>query len=453
MGYWDKFKSSTGAKSGRESQASFNAFENAVDHRELIKPVLHRWDKQDLWNFVKASIERENNKNNGSDYVQLDETKVPKFMVYDIYNKYFTQQRDMKLKKPNEHNQWLYDFVMNNLQNYYTKPITDNSAMNSAIYTSEIVYQLLLLNEQNNSSGQQGGGEGQSEIENTLGSAGSNQVGKAIQKAEENAQQKIEDLKDFQEQLGGADESSDEDSADGGKQAGSGSNFSINEAENLQQYYDALHGTNLKSAQLNNFIKDTLKFSTSYFSSQFKESEDSIFDSDDIAELMGIENLLPQLRSLHIDDVVTTKRDYFMNFDVYIDMSGSMGGNRANSQLIKAKVTALKLHKLGLVDKLYCFDNYVTPAMSRLTMLKTNSGGGTSLENVVKQIEKLNRPSVVITDACDIVTTYTDKAYFIGVPGADFGYFQRNSAEEGSYIANKQCALMSKDGSLSIVTK
>ena len=429
MGYWDKFKQSTGAKSGRESQAGFNAFERAVDHRELIKPVLHRWDKQDLWEYVKTSIEKEAHKN-GKDDLKLDETKIPKFMVYDIYNKYFTQQRDMRVKKPNDKNQWLYDFLLNNLQNYYTKPITDNHGMNSAIYTSEIVYQLLLLNEQKNPSEQQGGGEGNSQMEHTLGQTGNHQLQDAIQKAESNAQSKIEDLENFQNELGGADEKGDDEgNQEGGKQAGTGSNFSINDAANLQHYFELLHGVNLKSTHLNNFIKDTLKFSTSYFSSQFKELEDSIFDSDDIAELMGIENLLPQLRNLHIDDVVTTKREYYMKFDVYIDMSGSMGGERANSQLTQAKVTALKLDKLGLVDKMYCFDTKVTPALSKLKMLKTNSGGGTSLENVVKQVKKLNRPSVIITDACDNVRSYTDKAYFIGVTGASFdGYFGHGDA-------------------------
>ena len=118
---------------------------------------------------------------------------------------------------------------------------------------------------------------------------------------------------------------------------------------------------------------------------------------------------------------------------------------------MQAKLVALKLAKLGLVEDMYTFDNWISPKLSKMEMINTDSGGGTSINAVTEQINRLNRPSVVITDAEDSAGIHTNKAYFIGVPGARFTNGWGSSSWK-PYVANRQCSLMNSDGTLEVVT-
>jgi hypothetical protein len=457
--YWENLDTRPKtAISKQQASSRFNLFDKDIDTRELIRPVLGRWDKEDLWTYVNHQInakQQENPQLNGATNAagdHLTEQKIPKFLIYDIYNKYYAAKQDMEIKKPTEGTQWLYDFIKDKLNTFYTKPMTEQNMMNSAIYTGELAYTLLKFDEQENPQGQGGGGDGNSSIQQSLQNAGpgaQNKLKKEMQKAADNAQKKIDDLQDMMDNAMPDENDGSEGPGNegGGDSAGDGSNFTINEAMRMEQFYSYLNQVDFNESTFANFFKDTLKMSQAYFGGKYKEEEHSLFDVDDIEELSGIENLLPQLKSIHMEDVVTHTRKYFLKFDVYLDISGSMGdmGN-SSSKLMMGKLTGLKLARLKLVDNFYCFDTRITHKMKALEFLKTNSRGGTSIETVIQKVKELQRPSLIITDASDSIQTHDPNCYFVGVPGASFGRW--NHGETAQYFTDQQLVVMQKDGTL-----
>jgi hypothetical protein len=90
-----------------------------------------------------------------------------------------------------------------------------------------------------------------------------------------------------------------------------------------------------------------------------------------------------------------------------------------------AKSFAIKLIQMGLVNKIYPFENEVHPEIKptvvRVSTLHHN--GGTTINNVIRHIEKEGRNALVITDAQDRCDTYSSNAFFIGILGCEFGNF------------------------------
>ena len=59
-------------------------------------------------------------------------------------------------------------------------------------------------------------------------------------------------------------------------------------------------------------------------------------------------------------------------------------------------------------------------------------GGGTTINAAVELINKNGRNALIITDAEDNCSIYSDKAFFIGVQGANFNYFDESAIKEYS---------------------
>ena len=81
------------------------------------------------------------------------------------------------------------------------------------------------------------------------------------------------------------------------------------------------------------------------------------------------------------------------------------------------------MHRLGYIERLYFFDQtlYEIERINEYTILGFNQSGGTNFDNVVKNIDKNGRNSIVITDGEDSVSSYCKKAFFVGVGGTTFG--------------------------------
>jgi hypothetical protein len=62
--------------------------------------------------------------------------------------------------------------------------------------------------------------------------------------------------------------------------------------------------------------------------------------------------------------------------------------------------------------------------------------GGTKIDNAVSRINKEGVNAIIITDAEDRCNIFSDKAFFIGVKGANFGYFNDDVIEK--YSENNQ---------------
>ena len=65
-------------------------------------------------------------------------------------------------------------------------------------------------------------------------------------------------------------------------------------------------------------------------------------------------------------------------------------------------------------------------------------GGGTTINEAVRHIEREGKNALVITDAEDGCSIYSDKAFFIGLNGARFNYFDseviKQYSEKGQVV-------------------
>jgi hypothetical protein len=437
-----------------------------VAERELINPKLSKWDKEDLHGLLMTDLKEFVNATNmqpycnltGEDFENEIEKVFPKYLFYDTFNINYTPTEGIKMGNVDESNKWLFDFLVSKASDYYFKTVTESNNFNSYVLTTEIAKQLLVLYHQQNpegpqdGDGEEGDGNGQSGIQKMLQSmagseSGQNKLDQAMDQAREKAEQEIEKSEETAENSGGLE---------AGKDLGS---LNFGEINEFMDYTEALKHISLKSDLINNFVKTTLKLSKTYFSSKYKEIEEEMLEADEIDDLLGLENVIPQLKRVHLDDIVTHSRKYHMKFDVYVDISGSMddrvyqGGTKSNiSGLDMAKITCLKLKSLGYVEDVYPFEGWVhEPLKESLAIATMNTCGGTNINTVIQQVRKTGRPSVVITDMQDTITEYDGNVYFIGILGATFRNFRDYSEAGKLYIDNKQCVKYNNDNSFSYV--
>jgi hypothetical protein len=460
----------------QEEEDDFNVddvFSEVVSERELINPKLSRWDKVDLHELLVKDLHEFVQKTKVAPFATMDSVQFeeemdkifPKYLFYDTYNVNYTPTEAMKMGKIDENNKWLFDFLMNNATDYYFKAVTQSSTFNSYVLTSEIAKQLLLLHQQQNpeqpEDGEgdgdgdgEGDGNGGGGIKKTLqdmqnSGKGQKQLQEMMDKARQEAENRIEKAEESGEQGGGLDASKDLGS------------LGFGEIQEFLDYNDAVKHISLKSELINNFVRTTLNLSKTYFSSKYKEFEQELLEADEIDDLVGIENLHPALKRVHLDDIVTHERKYQMKFDVYIDISGSMSSNiygynrqqRENiSGLDMAKITALKLKQYGYVEDVYPFESQVHKVLKTpLEIATMKTCGGTDIDAVIQHIEKTGRPSVIITDMQDNISLFNDNAYFIGILGAHFEGF-KNTEVGKNYIDRRQCVKYNNDNTFAIVS-
>jgi hypothetical protein len=192
-------------------------------------------------------------------------------------------------------------------------------------------------------------------------------------------------------------------------------------------------------------IKRLLDKSVSFFSAKQILKFENIMETDDIGGLMDYELLHPAIRNMFLEDIMVRDTKKVGKIACYVDVSASMnmgsGAYDSNGDTITratlAKAITLQLKKMNLLSKLFTFESYVHPTGNEtMHVLTMSGGGGTDLDNVVKHINKTGCNSLIITDADDTVNQYSDKAYFIGIKGANFGQFSASVRKQ--YLANDQ---------------
>lgn len=425
-----------------------------VSERELINPKLSRWDKSDLYDLLKDDAMKFVKEKQLQPYANMPEEQFeealekifPKYMLYDTFNINHTPTENIKMGSTDESNQWLFDFLMNKATGYYSKTVTQQNSFNSYIYSSEIVKQLLLLYQQQNpqgpdpKDGEGQNGKGQSGMQKMLSKMQGNQAGnqkldQAMEQAQKNADDRIKDAEDTGNQTG-----------DLGCDKGLG-DFSLGEIQEFMNYIEALENIELPESIISSFVKNTLKLSEAYFSTKYTEQHVEFLEADVIDDLQNIEMLHPALRAVGLDDVITHERKYHMKFDLFIDVSGSMGSkiydtnnNTASiSGLDLAKITAIKMMNLGHVEDVYPFESRVHKKLTKkgdVALMRCT--GGTDINAVIKQVEATGRPSVVITDMQDYISQYSPDVFFVGILGATFNEFRQNPIGK-QYLGNQQC--------------
>ena len=234
---------------------------------------------------------------------------------------------------------------------------------------------------------------------------------KPIEQAKENADEKIKEL---EEQLG--------------KEAmkdlmGSDPEF----LEKIDELKDSLSRISIDKSSIKKVLEKILNESMNYFSTKFERVEESLFDCEECEDLFGLEFLHPVFKNAEIMSVGNESRVYKGKMDLYLDCSGSMS-YQENFEGTKirmidlAKGIAMVLHRMGMIENLYFFDNhlYKINNVNELTILSFSKSGGTNFNKVIDMINENGNNSVIITDGEDSCRKYSKQAFWIGIGGTKF---------------------------------
>lgn len=414
-------------------------------------------------------IQRIIEQNNRSERREEVESKVPQHLIDDIYSMFVNES--FKRKETSSGNT-VKQRILDRVYNTFTKDITKNSPLFSNIVTTELakylqkVYENEDLPEEDDSnsgseesdeegnSGQNGQGEGEGEG-NQSGSAGSeagkssgqgghgdidtNQQAKSNKTEEvlDKSEQELEDamkkamkkIKDLEDNLG---KENLKDLA----------NNEPDFLDNMDNIKEALKRVSFNRESIRTVLAKILNKSQTYFSKNFYTREESIFESEDFDNLFGLEFLNPIFRNAEIMNIGNESKVYTGKIDLYLDCSGSMtdsenfeGQNIRMLDLVKG--IAMVLFRMGMIDRLYFFDNdiYEIERINEYTILSFDQIGGTDFNKVVRQCTSNGRNSVVITDGEDYCQDYAKNVFWCGIGGTTF----RNGAGFDAYRANKQC--------------
>ena len=92
---------------------------------------------------------------------------------------------------------------------------------------------------------------------------------------------------------------------------------------------------------------------------------------------------------------------------------------------------------MGMLNNVFLFDTRVKKHENDLISISMiDCGGGTNIDSAILSVEKNNNNAIVITDAEDRCSIYSEKAFFIGIKGARFDSFNNDVIEK--YSDNNQ---------------
>jgi len=400
-------------------------------------------------------------------------------LIHDVYSMYVN--KDVKRRPDNGKNSSRHK-VLDAVYDSLTKVVTTDSPLFSQILLRELALALQFIDEQvreeqskggtgdggletelggkgaegegGEGQGQEGQGEGEGEGdgENAEGnkSAGSgtgqdstrdqlseNAIDKAleaskdlIQGAKDKADQKIKELED---QLG------KETLKD---LAGQDPGF-LDKLENVREI---IKDVTLNRNSVRKVLEKILNKSQNYFSTKHTKIEESLFDCEECDDLFGLEFLNPIFKNAELMNIGNESRVYRGKFDLFLDCSGSMGYTEEfegkNIKMINlVKGIAMTMHKMGLIENLYFFDNdlYQINNVNEVTILTFSKTGGTNFNNVVRKIKENNNNSVIITDGEDGCKLYDKRAFWIGVGGTQLQGYGGSEDAFKTYREANQC--------------
>ena len=119
-------------------------------------------------------------------------------------------------------------------------------------------------------------------------------------------------------------------------------------------------------------------------------------------------------------------------------MSGSCGAKDANGHNIDkldfCKAFAYKLQQLDLLNEIYVFNNSVKKLNTDVfSIAGIGTSGGTDIDKVLDHIVSNDSNALIITDAEDHCTKYSEKAFFIGIEGCNFYHFDSKTIADYSH--------------------
>lgn len=428
---------------------------------DLIKPYVHYIDEDKIDRIMEASLQDSQSINKEyqhfsktTGFKKLDDDKKPDFnnfitklkenykkipahLKYDIFKMYYHKMDKLEFNERTEANHTRFKFL-EKANNPVGKIMTEGGNLKSSIFTRNMMmYYLMQLTQleyidpdaaQDLMNGLNGDSEFNNDaadkaMDKMFGSqASKNALDRAMQDAQDTCKMMDENIgQDIQEKMF-------DDAIKGG--AGEASKLS---PDYMRTVAANLANIKLSMGALKEKLKKILDKSTSYFSSRKITTYEDLFNAQDVSGLEDYELLHPRLRKIFAEDIQIKDTKSVGKIDVYVDVSGSMScgcGSKDSqgkeiSRIDFAKSMIAKLKEMDMLNDVYLFDTRVKKWRNDLMSISIIScGGGTHIDAAVGTILRNDRNALVITDAEDRCSTFTEKAFFIGLEGARFNHFQ-----------------------------
>lgn len=414
-------------RDGNSPFLPYNAYEDndyilKKNRREIILPGVSPTEESRLVHSITRALSSENR----------DIDNVPQHYLNDIYTMYYNDKISrMPVDKKNRIKQKVIDKVYNSL----TKSLTKNSALFSTVITKELV---LYLHNLDNSLKEDGYTNGLDEEDGDSDETKGNDLDSSLEKAFKDGEKELKkaidlaekEIKEMSELMGGD----------------SSCKLDLNEnptfIEDFARLKNVLRKVQINKESLKSSLKKVLNRSSNHFSQKSISIEESILESEEIEELLGLEYLSHVFKGLGIFDIDNESRLFVGKMDLYLDCSGSMStkgkfGGITLTRLEFVKMIAILLYKLNMIDKLYFFDDEVNQVknINEFTILSVCEQGGTNFNRVVDQCIKNKRNSLIITDGEDSCLKYAKNVFWAGIGGTMFA----NKDAFNTYKALKQC--------------
>lgn len=413
------------------------------DKPELLKPYLHSIDEASLQKGVKMFLydttDKETQKILAKYGYTVDEmkreivrlyNKFPKSLINDIFNMNYKELSEIEFKEMNSSNKTRYA-ILNKSSDSISKVISENSLINSFILTRSFVrrllYQLILQQDKNYDDFK----DIMQDLKDNTEFVNSNIISKILNhpmmsKLEQNDQkndlefiEKLNDLVSKEKQ----DEMFNDISSD--KRYGLSKYLEQDRLDMMHKYYEDIK---MNIDAISKPIEKLLDKSLSYFSYKTKIEYEGLFDTDDFSGLEEWAYLHPGLKNTLLGDVQVKHELKQGKIDIYVDISGSMSapvGIEKISKHIFSKSFLYKLFKKNILNSMYTFDTRIESIDNNIfDILSIECGGGTTINNVVQNITKTKKNSIILTDAQDSCSIYSEHCFFIGVNGSSFNMFK-----------------------------
>lgn len=372
----------------------------------------------------------------------------PKTLISDIYNLYFHESKDLRIKEDCTIYFTYYKFLINsNIPGL--KILTLDSFLKSSIVTRCLVLFILIqfarLNLLNldedrfmrasfdiNEAKEEGWWKEQFEL---LFDKKTNKD--SLQSIQMQVKKECQQIDDLMSQSVAQELISQITTPSIGKQKESRVNYLLMKLAQID----------IASSTLSEWIKKLLEKSTSYFHQKDNQEFELLLESESPSIPSELHLFHPSIRNFYLEDLVVKKDVSKCSIDLYLDISGSMDTvviNNENNNRITcldfAKAIALEMSDCKLIDKLYLFNTSLYESdTNQESLAAIKACGGTEIDIVLSQIVKHEKNAIVITDGMDNGRIYTPYAYFVGVKGANFKYFEKDVIKQ--YSRNEQAIL------------
>jgi len=415
-----------------------NIMDKYIHDSKVIKDIYERFSKSADFRD-KIPNDKKPDLHKFSDKVRENYKKFPKHIVKDVFKMYNNKMERLAFEERTDANYSKFKFL-ERANNPVSKIMSEGSNLKSAIFARNIVghyiTRLAIMDYIDV--------DASDKIKQSMQGSGSDfddtdAVDDAMNKMLDSTQGKnglekaMKDATDLCKQMDDAiDGDIQEKMFDNATEPGADNTAGQLSPDYIRQVAQKLSRITLSMGSLKEKIKKLLDKSVSYFSARQEVEFEDLFNSDNIAGLEDYELLHPKLRKLFAEDIYVKNTKSVGKIDLYVDISGSMssgcGVNDVSGNYVSridfCKAFAAKLVELNMLNNIYLFDNKVKKYKTDLISISMmDCGGGTTINAAVKSIEQNGVNALVLTDAEDGCNIYSEKAFFIGLKGANFSHF------------------------------